>query len=141
MSWLKNNWFLVSVVAIASFSCARDNITYKNCACTKENRYYSVYITDSNHVPIDSLITIVTNTKTNFVYRTDSSSITNLLHIPGWYMVLNDGNMKYFTTIPETVIFHAMNQTYNISQQFSFYVDDCNCHLQKASGPDSLIVP
>jgi hypothetical protein len=129
--------FLVLVLAIVGFSCSAD---HKDCICTLEYRGYSVYIIDSNHQPIDSLVTWVTNKNSGTIYRIDSSSILDPYHTIGRYIVLTDGEMKYFTTIPTSVIFHASNRKYNVTGLFTFNVDDCRCHLQKVAGPDSIIV-
>jgi hypothetical protein len=138
MSMLNYIWFLISVLAIVSFSCSVDN---KDCVCTMEYREYSVYIVNGNHEPIDSLVTWVTDKNSQTVYRTDSSSILNSYLTHGQYIVLTDGEMKYFTSVPEMVIFHALNRKYNITESFTFAAgDECRCHIQKIFGPDSIIV-
>lgn len=91
------NWFIISVLTIVSLSCSVDN---RNCVCTQEFRVYSIYIVDSNHQPIDSLVTWVTDKNSQIVYRTDSLSILDPYHTPGLYIVLTDGEMKYFTSVP-----------------------------------------
>jgi hypothetical protein len=97
-------------------------------------------IADSSHRPIDSLVTWVTDKKSLVVYRTDSSHVRGVSFDPGRYVVLTDGETKYFGSIPETVMFHASDREHNIAESFAFYVDDCRCHLAKLSGPDSIIV-
>lgn len=135
---LSYNWFLILAIVIVSFSCS---VNHKDCVCTAEYRGYSVYIINGNHQPIDSLVTSVTDKNLQIIYRTDSSSVLDPYHTPGLYTVLTDGEMKYFTSTPEAVIFHAWNKKYNITETFIFSAgDECRCHIQKVSGPDSIIV-
>lgn len=132
-----HRWLSILVFTVVSFSCSVDQ---KDCVCTQEYRSYSIMIVNGNHQPVDSLVTWVTDKDSQTVYRTDSSSLLDPYHTPGRYIVLTDGEIKYFSSGPGMVIFHASNQKYNVVETFTFSVDDCRCHLQKVSGPDSTIV-
>jgi hypothetical protein len=136
---MKNHSILIIIVLIVvSFSCSVDQ---KECVCSMEYRGYSIYITDGNHQPIDSLVTMVTDKDSQIIYRTDSSSILDPYHVPGYYSLLTDGEINYFTSFPKLVIFHASNRIYNITESFTFSAgDECRCHILKVSGPDSIIV-
>lgn len=135
---LKYPWLLISILATVGLSCTVD---HKDCVCTEEFRSYSVYIVDGNRQPIDSLVTWVTDRNSQVVYRTDSSSLLDPYQTPGQYIVLTDSEMKYINSVLEIVIFHASNRKYNITESFTFSAsDECRCHIQKVSGPDSIIV-
>ena len=138
ISFMKHCWFLfLPVLAMLSSSCL---LEHRDCICTTEFRLYTVHIFNNNHQPIDSLVTRVTDKKSQVVYRTDSSHSRGFSFSPDEYVVLTDGEKRYFRSIPDTVIFHASNGNHNISEPFAFYVDDCQCHLLKFSGPDSIVV-
>jgi hypothetical protein len=132
---------LASVLPIVFLSCNTDQTDQKDCICTKEFRTYGITITNSDHQPVDSLIIRVYNKNLHTLYRTDSSSILDPYHIPGRYIVLTDAESKYFTVVPETVVFLASKPNLDIVELFMFSVDPCRCHLQKISGRDSVIVP
>ena len=133
----KYTCLLAFILACVSFSCVKD---FFGCVCTTEFRGYAVHIATADRQPIDSLVTRVTNTQSTIVYRSESSTSGGWYGTLGSYVVLTDAEKNYFTTVPDTVVFHASNREHAITETFTFAQDDCRCHLHKVSGPDSIIV-
>jgi len=119
----------IALLVCVTSSCDKSS----DCACTKEIRTYRVSILNANLVRIDSLATRVVDNRSGFVYRSDSDSYQD------GYMVMSDMEKQYFKAVAETVIFHASHQKYNIAQEYIFKVDDCQCHIVKVAGPDTII--
>ena len=128
---------LIIVIVFIDLSCLSSS---NDCVCTKEIVESKVYILNQAGTLIDSLATWIANKRTGVVYRSDSaafyfgSSFAN-----GEYIVFSDIEKHYLSSRPETLVFHASNQIYNISQQYIFRIDNCQCHIQKVFGPDTII--
>ena len=135
---MKYPFSLIPLLSIVNVSCLLDP---SNCICTTDIKHYSVHILNTNHQPIDSLLTWTAMRHSGIVLRADTSSGSHSYLSPGEYIVLTDEEMKYFSLIfYEPVVFHASNSKYDVTQQFVFYIDDCQCHLYKFSGPDTIIL-
>lgn len=133
---MPKHFIIVILISFAFNSCKNSEVLTKDCVCTLEFRSYSVFVTDKNKKPIDSLSTVVKNQKTGKIYK--------LYEFPfleaGRYSIMDDGYTKEFSVQPEAIIFTAKKDSFNIEQIFYFNTDECNCHINKAAGPDTIKV-
>ncbi len=124
------SFFFLSVL----FSCT--NSSENNCICTQEFRSYSVFIADENLNGIDSLITETRNKQTGEKYSISQSSLME----KGWYNVMDDSHTIKLSVVAKEVIFTAKKGVIDIEADYSFNTDGCKCHINKVSGPDTIIV-
>lgn len=123
------------VLLILFISCSEFD---EQCVCSLEYRYYRVTVIDSLGLPVDSLSitikdwnhTLLNVEQENFPYQT------------GKYVVLNDSFTQLFCSCgtPQKIYFSATDGSRNASGEFLFNTDKCKCHINKVSGPDTLIL-
>ncbi|MBZ0180222.1 MAG: hypothetical protein K8F36_13090 [Melioribacteraceae bacterium] len=126
--------FLFSFFLIGIIGCS--NSSENNCICTQEFRSYSVFIADENLVGIDSLVTQSKNRQTGEKYQISQSWSMD----KGMYVVMDDSHTLKFSGIPTQVIFTAKKGEIDIEADYFFNTDDCKCHINKVSGPDTIVV-
>lgn len=95
---------------------------------------HTVLILDENNQPAENLQTTVTNEKGVVL------EITSSFPEPGVYVVMDDSHTGEFTTVPEKIFFSATGRGKSVSAEYLFNTDKCKCHVNKAAGPDTLIV-
>lgn len=120
---------------IVFFSCSTID---EDCVCTEEYRYYLVTVVDTLGIPVDSL---------NVVIKDKDGDELNVVQDPnpfgaGKYTVLNDSFTQMFCscTLPETIYFSATDGNRIANGEFLFKTDECNCHVYKVTGPDTLVL-
>ena len=121
----------ILILVLLFTSCST---TETDCICTEEFRFYTVTILDEKNLPIDSLDIEVKNKESGYIYNIDQSNFTN----KGDYIVMDDSQRQILCTCDQTVLFIAHNNSVHIEEEFSFYVDNCRCHVYKSSGPDTI---
>lgn len=107
------------------------------CMCTMEFRAYAVTVVDANGVPADSAIVTVKNLKTGKEYKFEPHSWP---FEQGVYEIMHDGYMKDFTDGPVPVGVTAKKRNVSATGVWQFATDDCDCHVWKVSGPDTLVL-
>jgi hypothetical protein len=123
----------LSVIALFSCSTVEDD-----CLCTMEYRFYLVTVVDTLGVPVDSLtITVKDKDGDDLDVTQDPSSFD-----VGKYTVLNDSFTQIFCacTTPEKVYFSASDGNRIAAGEYLFNTDECKCHINKVSGPDTLVI-
>lgn len=126
---------LLLTLLISCISC--DKI-YKDCLCTEEFRMYSLTILDNNNTPIDSVNITVTNKLSNQVY--DLSDYDYDFLPKGEYIIFHDGFKRDLSTVIEVIVVESEIDSTTVQTELGFNTDECNCHVQKAFGPDSIWV-
>jgi hypothetical protein len=109
------------------------------CVCTQVFVSYTAHIQTRNGTPVDSLATWTRDKSTTQILRADTVK-SGLLHPTGEYLILSDGEKKFFSPSLKTVVFHAENSSFSVEREYRFYVDDCGCHLLKHDGPDTIVM-
>ncbi len=127
---LKKSLLLISIFAL-SIACSDD--TSDPVICTEIFVIFDVTIVDRNNLPVDSLSTSVVSKEGDFVYNffDDFNGL-------GVYPVMTDQFKDELRGKQEVVIFTAENDSISVQQEFVFTADEC--HVNKLSGPDTLII-
>jgi len=126
---------ILFLLVIALVSCSTVN---EDCMCTEEYRFYLVTVVDTLGVPVDSL-TVTIKDKDG-----DELDVAQDTHPfgAGKYTVLNDSFTQMFCscTTPEKIYFSATDGNRIANGEFMFNTDECKCHINKVSGPDTLVL-
>ena len=123
------------LLIIAIISCSEvDN----DCICTEEFRSYLVTVVDTIGVPVDSL---------NVTIRDKDGDELNVVQDPhpfgaGKYTVLNDSftQMLCYCPTAEEIYFSATDGNRVAVGEYLFNTNKCRCHINKVSGPDTLVI-
>ena len=124
--------FIFIIVAVSCSTVDED------CMCTMEYRFYLVTVIDMLGVPVDSLTVTIKDKDGDELDVQQESSIFGA----GKYTVLNDS----FTHImcacgtPQQIYFSATDGNRVANGEFIFNTDECRCHINKVSGPDTLVL-
>jgi hypothetical protein len=127
--------FFVTALVIFSSACSTTE-SGKDCICTEEFRIEYVFITDAQGLPIDDLTTVMIN-------ETSGDTLENngaFVYEPGMYWLIDDNYLSRLTEYPQTFTFKAENDSVSVGAVYQFATDNCKCHVQKLSGPDTLRV-
>lgn len=110
----------------------------KDCLCTEEYRTYLVTVVDTLGVPVDSL---------NITIKDKDGDELDVQQEPyylgeGKYTVLNDSFTHIMCTCgtAQAIYFSATDGSKIANGEFMFNTDDCKCHINKVSGPDTLVL-
>ena len=135
INFLTKQILLLSSFVLLFISCS----TVENdCVCSQEFRTYKVTVVDDLNHPIDSLTITIKDAGGNVLnVEQDPSS-----HIPGSYVVLTDAFTQMFCTCEKTdpIYFYATDGNKVTDDVFLFNTDECRCHINKVSGPDTLVL-
>lgn len=126
-------FFLISITVFSS--CSEID---KDCLCTEEFRFYLVSVVDTLGNPVDSLtITIKDKDGDELDVQQDQYFLDE-----GKYTVLNDSFTHIFCSCgtPQTIYFSATDGNRTANGEFLFNIDECKCHVNKVSGPDTLLL-
>ncbi len=126
-------FFLISITVFSS--CSEID---KDCLCTEEFRFYLVSVVDTLGNPVDSLTITIKDKDGDELDVQQQDQIFG----PGKYTVLDDSFVKMFVSpsIAEKITFTATDGILTVTREFLFSTDDCRCHINKVSGPDTLIL-
>ena len=110
---------------------------YPDCVCTEEFRMYFVTVVDSLGNPIDSLHTLIKNSRGK---EYDFGAFSPPSFVSGAYFVMTDGYQNDFRTSVERIIFVGTKKDLEVSGEYLFNTDECRCHIYKVAGPDTLVL-
>ena len=123
------------LLVIAIVSCSTVD---EDCMCTEEYRFYLVTVVDTLGVPVDSL---------DVTIRDKDEDELDVVQDPhpfgaGKYTVLNDSFTQMFCscTEPEKIYFSSTDGIRTAAGEHLFNTDKCKCHINKVSGPDTLVL-
>ncbi len=106
-----------------------------DCACTMEFRYITVLVVDEMNQPVTGLITTV---------KDESGKTFEFIQDPfffqGFYIVMDDNYTREFSPIPKLILFTGLKDSLIVTAEFLINTDDCFCHIEKVSGPDTLVL-
>jgi hypothetical protein len=137
MKTVKSQINLVSCLIIA-FIFASCSTVEDDCMCTMEYRFYLVTVVDTLDVPVDSLIVTVRDKDGDELDVQQESSIFGA----GKYTVLSDSFTHIMCTCgtSQAIYFAATDGSRIANGEFMFNTDECKCHINKVSGPDTLVL-
>jgi hypothetical protein len=122
----------ISLLAIILFSSCTTETA--DCICSEEFRTITVLVLDESNKPIEGLTTTVTNEK-GIIYNLPDDYM-----FPGYYLVMSDKYVQDFSTIAGKILFSGISDSGSVYGQYFINTDRCKCHIQKISGPDTLIL-
>jgi len=127
--------FLITLFSLITFSCSEID---KDCACTEEFRGYGVTVVDTLGVPVDSL-TVIIKDKDGDELDVQQNQFN---FDEGKYTVLTDAFIHIFCSCgsAQKIYFSATDGSRTANGEFLFNTDDCKCHINKVSGPDTLVL-
>lgn len=126
---------VVFLILSAFVSCS---VLDDDCICSMEFRYCIVTVVDSLGIPADSLIVTIKDIDGDELDVQQDQYFTD----EGKYTVLNDS----FTHImcacgtQQKIYFSATDGIRTANGEFMFNTDRCRCHINKVSGPDTLVL-
>lgn len=122
---------LFIVYLLVNLSCTDND----DCSCTMEFRMITVVVADSANNLVLGLTTTV---------RDDSGKVYNVYNdptiFPGHYTVLDDNYVNEVSTKPKRFLFIGTKDSLTINSEFFINTDECKCHVEKVSGPDTLVL-
>ena len=126
---------LTGLILVFVYSCSEIE---KDCMCTQEFRGYAVVVTDTLGVPADSLSVTIKDQNGNILDVEQEQFDPE----DGKYTVLTDSFTQLFCTCetPGKIYFSATDGNRTAYGEFMFNTDECKCHINKVSGPDTLII-
>jgi hypothetical protein len=116
---------------LVNYSCTDND----DCPCTMEFRMITVVVVDESGNPVLGLVTTIKDDsgKVYYVYNDPQFS-------PGHYTVLDDNYVGELTTQPKRFLFTGAKDSLTINGEFFINTDECKCHIEKVSGPDTLVL-
>ena len=122
-------------LALVTAAGCDDDPLLNGCFCTEEFRAVSVTVVDTAGSPVDSMSVVVTRPRDGFTFTPDQE----LAFDPGTYVIMDDGDKTALTISGETVRVVATKGGASVNADYVFATDDCRCHIEKVSGPDTLV--
>lgn len=129
------NFFSCLVIAFLFASCSTVD---RDCLCTEEYRFFLVTVVDTLGIPVDSLNVIIKDKDGD---ELDVQQEQYFLD-EGKYTVLNDSFIHIMCACgtPQKFYFSATDGNRTATGEFMFNTDECKCHINKVSGPDTLVL-
>ena len=113
-------------------SCSENDT---DCICSTEFRIIMVVVVDDSNNLVAGLVTTV---------KDDSGKVYDVyndpLIFPGHYTVMDDNFVMELSPLSKRFIFTGAKDSLTVDGEFFVNTDDCICHVQKVSGPDTLIL-
>ena len=120
------------ICLLVMYSCTDDD---DDCLCTMEFRMITVVVVDEMNIPVLDLTTTV---------KDDSGKVYDFyndpLIFPGHYIVMDDNYAVELTIQPKRFHFTGVKDSLTINGEYFINTDECNCHVKKVSGPDTLLL-
>jgi hypothetical protein len=95
----------------------------------------TVVVIDESNEPVTELSTTI---------KDDSGRIYDIQSdpgiFPGVYTVMDDSYVMELTTEPKRFIFTGVKESLSTRGEFFVVTDECNCHVDKFAGPDTLVL-
>lgn len=127
---MKFIFYCLSLCILFNYSCSEED-----CPCTMEFRIITVVVVDTSNNPVLGLVTTV---------KDDTGKVYNVyndpLFLPGHYTVMDDNYTRELSTRPKRFLFSGVKDSLTVNGEFFVNTDRCKCHVEKVSGPDTLIL-
>ena len=137
MKIFKNQINIISYLILAFLFVSCSTVD-EDCLCTMEYRYTLVTVVDTLGVPVDSLTVTIKDKDGDELNVQQESSLFGV----GKYTVLNDSftHIMCVCGTPQKIYFSATDGNSIANGEFMFNTDECKCHINKVSGPDTLVL-
>lgn len=124
---------MVFLIAARSNSCTTAS---ENCVCTDEFRVYGLTVVDEAGEPVNEVSLEVVN------LRTDRRLVSLFLGMPtpGTFWIVDDTMRDEFRVGGDSIRVTGASGPLSFVTGFRFSVDECGCHVQKLTGPDTVTI-
>jgi len=122
----------IAIAIVAAAAGCQDRCS--EIACTADVESVMVTVTDADGTPVSGLIP-VSSYQNGPAFFVDQELAA---FVPGLYVVIDDGQRDIVND--DIIVFHASSATASATASFEVTASDCRCHIQKVSGPDTLIL-
>lgn len=123
--------FIFAWVMLLLSSCTTET---EDCICSEEFRTITVLVINQSNKPVEGLTTTVTNEK-GIIYN-----LPDISPLPGYYLVMSDSYVGDFSTAAKKILFAGITDSGSVHGEYFINTDRCKCHIQKISGPDTLVL-
>lgn len=123
---------LILINVFLFISCTNDT---NDCICTEEFRSIVVVVVDTLNSPLSGLISTIEDVSGKMYSFPQEPPF-----FPGQYTIMNDSYVHDFSSVPKTILFTAENDSLEVGAQYLINTDECICHINKVSGPDTLVL-
>jgi len=122
----------ITIVIIVAASGCQDRCA--EIACTADVESVTVTVTDAAGTPVTGLLpTSRYQNGATFAVDQELASV-----VPGLYVVIDDGQRDVVND--SIVVFEVSSATGSTTGTFEVTASDCRCHIEKVSGPDTLVL-
>lgn len=128
---MKHICLLALAISSIITSCYDDS---DDCICTMEFRIITVVVVDQFNNPVKELLTIIRDDK-NKIYNVQMETLFD-----GHYPVMSDKYTNEFTPVPRRILFYGQSDSLEVNGEYMINADNCKCHINKVSGPDTLVL-
>ena len=119
------------LISITALSCSS---SMENCICTDQFVIITVVVLDQNNSFVPGLAVTVKD-ESGKIYDVSKYQYP----FPGIYNVMTDEYVRNFSTLPRRIIFTGESDSLIVNGSFFINTDECRCHVNKVSGPDTLV--
>ena len=125
--------FWALFLAAGATSCAGSDPS-QPCFCTLEFRSFTVTVTDATGQPTEG-VSISVRRVSDGALLTGNSSLDQSA---GVYVILSDSNIDDVSEAGTTVEVVGTLGSMGFTAEYVFSRDECQCHVSKISGPDTV---
>lgn len=129
---MKYYYVLILTAALYISSCTSDSL---DCVCTDDFRSITVVVVDTLNIPVSGLISTIEDESGKMYLFPQEPPF-----FPGQYTIMNDSYVHDFSSVPKMILFTAENDSLEVGAQYLINADPCICHINKVSGPDTLVL-
>lgn len=124
----------VIATATALWLSGCDAVPPNSCACTEEFRTFAIVVVNAAGAPVLGLTPTVT------LVRTGEPITPPDPPYAGHYAVFSDAELSLIQSSAEAVRFVVAGNQGSGAAELLFSTTACRCHIQKVSGPDTLVL-
>ena len=123
---------IVAAAVLSLIGCAE--ASSNSCACTEEFRTYVIVVVNAVGTPVANLTPSVTLVRTG-------QPITPLASpVGGTYPAFSDAELPLVQSSGDLVRFEVASGQASGTADITFAATPCRCHIEKVSGPDTLVL-
>ncbi|HEX5819018.1 MAG TPA: hypothetical protein VFY20_09070 [Gemmatimonadales bacterium] len=127
-----HRWMLLLLLFLAA-ACDDD----EPVACTEEFRTATVFVADANAEPVTDA-----TVRTYHVRTGELVPVTSIIDlVSGYYVILDDNATRLIPSGVEQFRVTASRGEGAATEAFYGFSAPQGCHIEKVSGPDTLVVP
>ncbi|MDT8436503.1 MAG: hypothetical protein RRA92_07075 [Gemmatimonadota bacterium] len=123
------------LLALALPGCSDDDGTGPPIACTEEFASWVVAVVDDTGTPVEGLEVAVTREATGALLPYGEPGF-----VVGSYRIMDDRMNDELRVEGETIVVEGEGEGIAFRADFLFGTDAARCHVEKISGPDTVVV-